>query len=157
MYLDNRQKQIVTNSLKDYDFIKNEIESKLNLQNCELEDISRFLGKFDYKELEITNLEKYKDYAYLDFIYKDLNMCVMWERFKGNRVSPTFEIYDKERQSYIVEDFLTKEEYKEILNTKREDNLEDLVGTLKWYEARNMKNAYENQIEVLINFLKENW
>lgn len=157
MYLDNRQKQIVINALNDYDWMKQEIESKINLQNCNLEDIKAFLSKFDYNELEITNLEKYDDYAYLDFTYKDLNMCVMWERFKGNRVSPTFEIYDKERQSYIVEDFLTKEEYKNILNTKREDNLEDLVGTLKFYEAHNMKNAYENQIEVLINFLKENW
>jgi len=155
MYLDNRQKAIVKKALEDYDFIKEELDEKI-AKDYNLEDLSIYLNKYS-KDVEITNLESYNDYAYLDFLYKDLNMCVMWERDKGIRVSATFEIYDKEKKEYIVEDFLTREEYINMLNRTREENLQDLVATLKWYDSSNMKIAYEEQERKVINFLKENW
>jgi len=155
MYLDNRQKAIVKKALEDYDFIKEELDEKI-AKDYNLEDLSIYLNKYS-KDVEITNLESYNDYAYLDFLYKDLNMCVMWERDKGIRISATFEIYDKEKKEYIVEDFLTREEYINMLNRTREENLQDLVATLKWYDSSNMKIAYEEQERKVINFLKENW
>ena len=156
MYLDSRQKAIVKKAIEDYDFIKEEIDEKI-AKGYNLEDLSIYLVRLGRKDIEITNLETYKDYAYLDFLYKDLNMCVMWERDKGIRVSSTFEIYDKENNAYIVEDFLTKEEYEKMLNRTREENLQDLVATLKWYDSRDMQIAYKEQERKVINFLKEDW
>lgn len=155
MYLDNRQKEIVKKALEDYNFIKEEIDEKI-AKDYNLEDLSIYLVRLT-KDTEITNLESYDDYAYLDFLYKDLNMCVMWERDKGIRVSSTFEIYDKEKKEYIVEDFLTIEDYNKMLNRTREENLQDLVSTLKWYDSRDMQVAYKEQERKVINFLKENW
>ena len=156
MYLDSRQKAIVKKALEDYDFIKEEIDEKI-AKGYNLEDLSIYLVRLGRKDIEITNLESYGDYAYLDFLYKDLNTCVMWERDKGISVSSTFEIYDKEKDAYIVEDFLTKEEYEKIIGKTREEELEELVQSLKWYESRNLQLGYKEQERKVINFLKENW
>lgn len=155
MYLDNRQKEIVKKALSDYDFIKEEIDEKI-AKGYNLEELSTYLVRLN-KDIEISNLDGYDDYVYLDFLYKDLNMCVYWEKNNAIRVSNTFEIYDKESGEYIVEDFLTKEEYEKMLNRTREENLQDLVATLKWYESRDLQADYKSYEKEVINFLKENW
>lgn len=160
MYLDNRQKEVVKNGIKDYEFIKNEIETKMNLKNCTLEDIQAFLTKFNSKDLEITNLENYNDdYGYLDFIYKDINTCVGFDKEvnKDLHVSSTFEIYDREKMEYIIEDFCSKEEYLELLNKTKEQELQDLVQHLKYCDSHNLKADYDISVKDLIIFLKENW
>lgn len=154
MILTKKQKNLVKNALIDYDFMKEEIENKIAL-NYTIDDLSVFLTRF--KDIEITNLEKYTDYTYLDFLYKDLNMCIMFDKDKGTRVSSTFEIYDKTTCEYIVEDFLTKEDYLKLINKTREEELEELVSTLKYYDSNNSEQAYKEYINKIINFLKENW
>lgn len=154
MILDRRQKELVKKALEDYDFIKEEITNKIN-KGYDVDKLSIFLTRF--KDIEITNLEKYDDYEYLDFLYKDLNMCVMFDTDKGLRVSNTFEIYDKKTCEYIVEDFLTKEDYTSMINKTKEEELEDMVATLKYYDSTNMELAYKNYKDKIIIFLKENW
>ena len=154
MYLDERQKKIVVDALKDYNFIKEEIENRIR-QDYNLEELSKFLVRF--KDIEISNIEEYDDIGYLDFIYKDVNTCVIWEYQKGLRVSNTLEIYDKEQMEYIIEDFCTIEEYEKMLNRTREENLNDLVATLKYYESRGLEADYKAYSKKVISFLKENW
>ena len=158
MYLDNRQKEVVKNGIKDYEFIKNEIETKMNLKNCTLEDIQAFLSKFDSKDLEITNLENYNDdYGYLDFIYKDINTCVGFDKEinKDLHVSTTFEIYDIEKYEYIVEDFCTKEEYEKMLNYTKEDKLESMIKHLRYLKDKKLKADYKLYIKEIVKFLEE--
>ena len=159
MYLDLRQKEIVKKALEDYDFIKEEIDEKI-AKNYNLEELSKYLVRLS-NDIEVSNLEDYTEYAYLDFIYKDLNMCICWDVKKGIRVSSTFEIYDKTMQEYVVEDFLSKEDYQAMLDRSREDNLQELVATLKWYDSNNKNKAfsaaYDAQVKKIISFLKENW
>ena len=159
MYIDLRQKEIVKKAIEDYDFIKEEIDEKI-AKDYNLKELSKYLVKLS-NDVEITNLEDYhSEYAYLDFMYKNLNMYVSWDVEKGVRVSPTFEIYDKDMQEYIVDDFLSKEEYQAMLNRSREDNLEDLVATLKFYDSNKNKAYsvdYNAQVKKIINFLEENW
>lgn len=161
MYLDIRQKKIVRKAIEDYDFIKSELDNKIK-EDYNLEELSEFLVRF--KGIEISELDDYgseddyeSEYAYLDFLYNDINTCVVWEKDKGIRVSNTFEICDKEKHEYIVEDFLTKEEYQKMLDRTREENLEYLVATLKYYESRDLKDDYECYKNEVISFLKENW
>jgi len=154
MILDKRQKEIIKKALDDYDFMKEEITNKID-KGYTIDDLSVFLTRF--KDIEITNIEKYDDYGYLDFLYKDLNMCVMFDTDKGLRVSNTFEIYDKKIYEYIVEDFLTKEEYTKLINKTREEEIEDMVATLKYYDSHNLEADYKAYSNKIISFLKENW
>ena len=154
MILDKRQKELVKNALEDYDFMKEEITNKIS-KGYDIDDLSIFLTRF--KDIEITNIEKYDDYEYLDFLYKDLNMCIVFDTDKGLRVSNTFEIYDKKTCEYIVEDFLTKDEYTNLINKTREEELEDMIVTLKYYDSHNLEGDYKLYEKKVINFLKENW
>lgn len=154
MILDKRQKELVKKALDDYDFIKEEITNKI-AKGYDIDDLSIFLTRF--KDIEISNIEKYDDYEYLDFLYKDLNMCVMFDTDKGLRVSNTFEIYDKKTCEYIVEDFLTKDEYTKLINKTREEELEDMIATLKYYDSHNLEADYKIYTNKIISFLKENW
>lgn len=152
MIIDARLRALILNAINDYNFIKEEIEQRIK-KGDSLEELSNFIVKF--KGTEITNLESYKEYAYLDFIYKDVNTCVCWELEKGTYVGKTFEIYDKDNNSYVVEDFLSIEEYEKILNTPKEDMLRDAVVDLKFYDSHNFKDNYDRQLDKIVNFLKE--
>lgn len=154
MYLDERQKKIVKRGIEDYNFIKEQLEEKIK-KGYTLEDLSVFLTRF--KDIEITNLESYDDTAYLDFIYKDVNTYCMWTPEDNVIVSSSFEIYDKDMKEYIVEDYWSIEKYEKMLNRTREENLNDFVLQLKWYESRNLDADYKAYCKKVISFLKENW
>lgn len=152
MIIDVRQRALILNAINDYNFIKEEIEQRIK-KGDNLEELSSFISKF--KGTEITNLEDYEEYAYLDFIYQDLNMCVCWELEKGTYVGKTFEIFDKDNNGYVVEDFLSIEEYEKMLNTPKEQMLRDAVVDLKFFEANGYKENYDIQLDKIVRFLKE--
>lgn len=152
MIIDVRQRALILNAINDYNFIKEEIEHRIK-KGYTLEELSSFISKF--RGTEITNLEDYEEYAYLDFIYQDLNMCVCWDLEKGTYVGKTFEIFDKDNNGYVVEDFLSIEEYEKILNTPKEQMLEDAVADLKFFDSHNLKENYDVQLDKIVRFLKE--
>lgn len=152
MFLDARKINVIKKEIENYKFMKEELEQRI-AKNDTLEELSDFINKF--RDTEITILEKYDDYGYFDFLYKDVNMCVSWEKSKGIYVSKYFEIYDSKEEEYIVEDFLTIEEYEKLMNTPKEDILRDAVADLKFYDAHDLKENYEKTLEKIIVFLKE--
>lgn len=152
MILDARKINVIKKEIENYKFMKEELEQRI-AKNDTLEELSDFINKF--RDTEITNLEKNEDYGYLDFLYKGVNMCVSWEKSKGIYVSKCFEIYDSKEEEYIVEDFLTIEEYEKLMNTPKEDMLRDAVADLKFYDAHDLKQNYEKTLEKIIVFLKE--
>lgn len=154
MYLDKRQKNIVKQALNDYDFIKEELNEKIN-KDYNMEDLSIFLTRF--KDIEITNFDIYDDFGYLDFIYKDINTCVIWSKDAGIRVSNTLEIYDKIKMEYIVEDFLTVDEYVEMINRTKEEILDEFIDRLNYCDTHDLKADYNEISKQLVNFLTEEW
>ena len=152
MILDARKINVIKKEIENYKFMKEELEQRIT-KNDTLEELSDFINKF--RDTEITSLEKYEDYGYLDFLYKGVNMCVSWKKSKGIYVSKYFEIYDSKEEEYIVEDFLTIEEYEKLMNTPKENMLRDAVADLKFYDAHDLKENYEKTLEKIIVFLKE--
>lgn len=152
MIIDVRQRAVILNAINDYSFIKEEIEQRIK-KGDNLEELSTFIVKF--RGTEITNLESYEEYAYLDFIYEDVNMCVCWDLEKGTYVGKTFEIFDKDNNGYVVEDFLSIEEYEKMLNTPKEQMLKDAVADLKFFESNNLKTNYDIELDKIVRFLKE--
>lgn len=152
MIIDVRQRALILNAINDYNFMKEEIEQRIK-KGDNLEELSTFIVKFI--GTEITNLENYEEYAYLDFIYQDVNMSVCWDLEKGTYVGKTFEIYDKNNNGYVVEDFLSIEEYEKMLNTPKEKMLEDAVVDLKFFESNGCKENYDIQLDKIVRFLKE--
>lgn len=163
MFLENRQIEIIKKAMEDYKFMKVEIENFIERTRTEewqrdFDAIEKFILKFE--GTEITNIENYNtDYGYIDFIYKDINMCVKYEREIEDKivVSKTFEIYDTKTCTYIIEDFLTVEEWENLINTSKETMLEDAVADLKSYESKGKSYEYEEQLKKIVVFLKENW
>lgn len=156
MFLDNRQKELIKNAIKDYNFMKDEIEQKIE-RGYTLKEISDFICNF--RDVEITNLEDYhSEYGYLDFYYKDVSMCVGFDKCfeeKKKRVNKGFQIYDKETYTYIIEDWLSVEEYEELMNTPKDEMLRYIISDLKYYESTGKSADYEECKEKIIKFLKE--
>lgn len=160
MFLENREIEIIKKAIKDYKFMKEEIEEFIERTRTEVDfnKIQDFILKF--KGTDVTNIENSMvDYSYLDFIYNDINMCVKYEREIEDRivVSKTFEIYDTKTCTYIIEDFLSVEEWENLINTSKETMLEDAVADLKSYESKGKSYEYEEQLKKIVVFLKENW
>lgn len=157
MYLDVRQKELIRKAIKDYTFICCEIENQI-ANGLTFEELADFILKF--RDTEITNKEDYSNVGegYLDFLYKDINTYVGYNKEKGVYVSNVFEIYDKEKCEYIVEDWLRIKDYEELLNTPKENVLNDLVADLKHIECNTYKeDRYKEQVDKIISFLKEEW
>ena len=152
MIIDVRQRALILNAINDYNFIKEEIEQRIK-KGDNLEELSNFIVKF--KGTGITNLEDYEECVYLDFMYKDVSMSVYWVLEKGTYVGETFEIFDEDNNNYVVEDSLSIEEYKKMLNTPKEKMLEDAVADLKFFESHNLKENYNFQLDKIVRFLKE--
>ena len=163
MFLENRQVELIKKALEDYKFMKVEIENFIERTRTEdlqrdIDAIANFVSKF--AGTEITNIENYNtEYAYLDFNYNALNMCVKYERDNEDKikVSERFEIYDKTTCTYIIEDFLNVEEYEKMINAPKEQMLADAVHDLKYYESKGKSYEYEEQLKKIVVFLKENW
>lgn len=163
MFLENRQIEIIKRALEDYKFMKVEIENFIERTRTEnwhkdFNAIYNFILRF--QGTEITNAEDYNDdYGYIDFIYKDTNMCVKYEKEIEDRivVSKTFEIYDQATCTYVVEDFLSVEEWQKMIDAPKETMLHDAVLDLKYYENNGRSYEYEEQLKKIVVFLKENW
>lgn len=155
MFLDRRQIELIKQAIEDYKFMKEELEAKIN-KDYTMEELTNFISKF--KGTEITSVEDYNtDYAYLDFNYNAVNMFVQWDKEIDNKlkVSSTFEIYDRTICSYVIEDFLTVEEYQKLINTPKESMLRDIIADLKWYDSNNKQEQYQDCVDKIIHFLKE--
>lgn len=151
-----KEKEIVRKALKDYDFMKEEIDNRIK-QNYDLNDLYNFL--LEFKHIDITNLEVHDDYGYLDFMYKDLSMSVYYDKIENwaIQVGNTFKIYNSEKCEYIIEDFCTKEEYQKYLENTKEKELQNRIDKLKYLEEKNLMIAYKTQSLYIIDFLKNNW
>lgn len=147
MILDNRRKKLIRDSINNYKFMKEEIEEKLN-KNYTVEELQTFLNRF--KNMDITNIET----DYLDFIWEDLSICIILEN-NNKRVGKGFEIYDTVGKQFIVEDFLTVEEYEKLLNTSKEQMLKNAILDLKYYEKMNYESSYNECLNEIVRFLKE--
>ena len=154
MFLDRRQIELIKKSIEDYNFIKEEIENKIQ-KGFSLEEISTFLTRF--KDIEITNLDGILGDRYLDFLYKDINTCVCETTKKGIFMGTTFEIYDRLNSEYIVEDFCDIKEYENMINTPKDIMLANAIANLKYYESNNYKDSYNRQRDKIISFLKEEY
>lgn len=148
MYLDKRQKNIIIKALNDYKFIKEELTLKIKAQYTP-DELTDYILRF--KDTEITNF----DDMYLDFEYQDISTCVILNSTPVPQVSSTFEIYDKIKQEYIVEDFLTPEDYEKMLKTPFEESLKEMVHELNFYDIQDMTTQYNEQKEKIIKALKE--
>ena len=157
MFLENRQIEIIKKAIKDYKFMKEEIEEFIGRTKAKVDFniIQDFILKF--KGTDVTNIVEEKDYGYLDFEYNDVNMCVSYQSEEILKVGSTFEIYDKTTCTYIIEDFLSVEEWENLINTSKETMLEDAIFNLKSYESKGKSYEYEEQLKKIIVFLKENW
>lgn len=155
MFLDKRQIELIKKAIEDYKFIKEEIEFRIN-KDYNLEEISQVLVKF--KGVCIESLEEWtENEAYLDFEYNNIDTCVSWIRENGVQVSNVFEIYDDEEKCYVVQDFLTIEEYEKLIDTPKDKMLSDAVANLKYYENNDSLENYNNQRDKIIKFLKEEY
>ena len=109
MNFTDRQKELIKISLKDFEYIKNEInyliEKGRNLS--EILDYLREVSGIEIIHFELDN----KDFRYIDFNYYNIDNSVIEDNKKGLRVQETIEIYDNVNQEYLIEDWLTKEEW----------------------------------------------
>lgn len=112
MKLDNRQLELIRNSLKDFEYIKTEInyliEKGRNLEN--ILDYLRHINEIEIVHYDLDN----EDFRYIDFNYGSIDNSVIEDK-KGLRVQNTIEIYDKELQEYLIEDWLSPQEWENIL------------------------------------------
>lgn len=170
MILDNRRKELIKNSIKHYDFIKRMITNEIAVWSDKITDkvkLLEYLEKFveKFKGVVVTNFEynaptedKDSQYGYLDFLYNDVSMSVMYNTGDENiHVSDTYEIYDKVSMGYIIEDWLTTDDYTKMIARSKEDILHDAIVDLKWYESNNYLDCYNQLRDEIVNFLKEEW
>lgn len=165
MILNNRRKKLIEESMQDYAFINRFLNNEINEMRSSLndEDLLEYLSKsiLRFKDSEITNLENYDNentyHGYLDFIYKNINMCVYYDEKDEVIVGKAFEIYDKLTNEYIIEDYLTIEEYSKMLNTDKETELANAIVDLKYYDNGKYIDSYNAKRDEIIEFLKENW
>lgn len=156
MYLNKRQKELVRKAIEDYNFIKEEIQYQISKGN-KLEDLSKFITKF--RNVEITNYdEEYTDCTrYLDFNYNNVNTFVFQNTDGIIKVSNTLEIWDNIDERYIIEDWVDLAEYEDILNTPKKDILNELAVELKYCYSHCSKVMYDDAVEKIINFIKEEY
>ena len=113
MKLDNRQLEIIKNGLKDFEYIKTDINYLIE-KGRNLENILDYLR--DFYEIEIVHFDlDDKDFRYIDFNYGITNNSVTEDNKTGLRVQDTFVIYDEEKQEYLNEYCLSVEEWQTIL------------------------------------------
>ena len=113
MKLDTRQLELIRNSLKDFEYIKTEINYLIE-KGRNLENILDYL--IHINELEIIHFDfDNEDFKYIDFTYGSIDNSVIEDK-KGLRVQNTIEIYDKELQDYLIEDWLSPKEWQNILD-----------------------------------------
>lgn len=159
MYLDIREKELIKKAIKDYQFMEYEINNRI-IGGITFEELTDFLLKF--KGIVITNTEDWDvDMRYLDFQYNAVDMCVSLNKKENKlKVSDVFEIYDDIKEHFVVEDWLTIKEYEKLLNTSKEEVLNNLVADLKYIDCNNVydkENRYKEKKEEIIRFLKEEW
>ena len=112
MKLEERQKELIRNALKDYRYIRTEINYLIE-KGRTLSEIYDYLRHIN--AIEFTNLDfDFDVFKYIDFIYYDISASVIKDD-RGLRVQSTLQIYDKEKCNYIIEDYLTEKEWETIL------------------------------------------
>lgn len=134
MIKEERQVKLVVEAIKDYKFISMLLNCKLlqikDVRNIEetFKELRDILDRV--KGTDITNYEVDGEYAYLDFLYNNVNMSVYVD--DGIiKVGRTFEIWDTKNDEYIVDDFMTMEAYEELITKYyKEKDLERIKGAI---------------------------
>ena len=146
MYLNKRQIDIVLKALKDYDFIKEEIENKIK-KGYSMKELCDYLGRF--KDIDITNFDKCDEYTYIDFLYKDINTYISYKENETIKVSNTLEIYDSVKGEYIIEDWLTKKDYMYEIGIVALNRIEKALKYCK-KSSLTLKSHYFSDIENIL-------
>ena len=109
MNFTERQKDLIKTSLKDFEYIKNKINTLIE-KGRNLSEILDYLRHI--KAIELTNWDlDDKDFRYIDFTYYSIDSSVIEDNEKGLRMQETIQIYDNVNWEYLIEDWLTKEEW----------------------------------------------
>ena len=147
MLLNNTQKRLIDNAIKDYYFIKNEIEEKI-IQNYDADRLKEYLNKL--KGIEIYN----DGDDYIDFYYNDLNLTIVHNETKFELCN-SVSIFDKSIEYYLFE-CVTIETIEEDL---KRDIYEQISLELKRYkQMKESKFSYdlESRKQEIITFILEN-
>lgn len=147
MFFENRQIELIKSSIKNYDFLKKQFE--LNTFES-IEEVEEFLSRFNGITFQCT------DSDYIDFEYYNLNLSINVHE-RPFKFCSAFEIYDNVNCEYLIEDFLTKEQWLKEINTTKEQKLNDAIVHLKYCDSHNLKVDYDRWLKKIEVFLKENW
>jgi hypothetical protein len=147
MLLNNAQKRLIDSAIKDYYFIKSEIEEKIK-QNYDADRLKEYLNK-------LKGIEIYQDEDdYIDFYYNDLNLTIVHNE-KKFELCNSVSIYDKNIEGYLFE-CVTIEAVEEDL---KRDIYEQISQELKRYkQMKESKFSYdlESRKQEIITFILEN-
>lgn len=114
MKLDTRQLELIKQAIKDYNYIKEEMNNLIN-NGRDLQYILEYLELFD--NVEITNVElDNKNFNYIDFYYNNLSVSVVKDSDNPIQFQNGFELYDTDKMEWFIEDYLSIREWQNILD-----------------------------------------
>lgn len=148
MIISKREKEIIKKAIDEYEFMKEEIENQIEKGH----DIEEFLMRF--KDLEYSIISNDKSY-FLDIMYKDICFSVGVRQDKKTEVSDCFQIWDIEKSENIVDEFWTKEDYKQLINKTTDEELHEMSEMLKYYEDKHLYGDYKSYVQKIIDYVKE--
>lgn len=150
MLLTKGQRQLIEKSIKDFEFIKNEITEKVKL-NYDLEKIKDYLDRL--KGIDICNEIDH----YVDFYYNELNLSIYFDE-KEIRLLDSIGIYDSSIENYLIEYYtldgvkglLSKDIYAELIDEIK--NYKELKGLKECKANLNISDKKRN----IIQFIQDN-
>ena len=114
MKLDTRQLELIKQAIKDFNYIKEEITNLIN-KGKDLQFMLEYLELID--GVEITNAElDNKNFNYVDFYYYNLSVSVVKDSDKPIQFQNGFELYDNDKNEWLIEDYLNIREWENILD-----------------------------------------
>jgi hypothetical protein len=151
MLLSNAQIRLTEKALKDYDFIKGEIDEKIK-KGYTLKQLDDFISKFN--GIEVYNLEE--EEGYLDFYYNALNSSIV----KSDNVISLVDnlsIYDKTTSDYVFTD-VTRDYVDHMINSDVFELLCEELDNYKILKNNNFtyKTNLEDRKKNIIKFIEEN-
>lgn len=147
MLLSKGQRQLIEKSIKDFEFIKNEITEKVKL-NYDLEQIKDFLNRI--KGIDICNEIDH----YVDFYYNELNLSIYFDE-KEIRLLDSIGIYDSSIENYLIENY-TLNGVKSLLSKDIYTELIDEIKTYKELKECKANLNVSDKKRNIIKFIEEN-
>lgn len=153
LMMGHRTKKVIEQGVYDYNFIKEELEEKIK-KDYNMEELAEYLTRF--KEIEITSFGDVGEEIYLDFIYKSVNAYVYYKDGVIS-VGKAFEIFDKDRETYVIDEWLEESNYIELLNTTKEEQLKEAILDLEFYKDNDLGELFDKKVKELIQFVREEY